>query len=160
MVGTNTYVEKEGGAAKLQRLRRIRSGLFLALIYASFISLGLPDSLLGSAWPVMQSDLDVPYTFAGIASMVTAGGTIVASFFGGSLIQRLGTGNLTRVSVAMTALALLGISQVPSFGWLILWAIPLGLGGGAVETALNHFVATHYKAHHMNWLHCFWASAR
>lgn len=147
---------RKGGAAKLQRLRRIRSGLFLALIYASFISLGLPDSLLGSAWPVMQSDLDVPYTFAGIASMVTAGGTIVASFFGGSLIQRLGTGNLTRVSVAMTALALLGISQVPSFGWLILWAIPLGLGGGAVDAALNHFVATHYKAHHMNWLHCFW----
>lgn len=135
---------------------RIRSGLFLALIYASFISLGLPDSLLGSSWPVMQPDLGVPYTYAGVASMVVAAGTIVASFFSGQLIRSLGTGNLTRVSVAMTAAALLGFSLAPSFGWLLLLAIPLGLGGGAVDAALNHFVATHYKAHHMNWLHCFW----
>ncbi|BAS26804.1 MFS transporter [Limnochorda pilosa] len=130
--------------------------LFLALIYATFISLGLPDSLLGVSWPVMQPGLGVPYSFAGIISMIVSGGTIVASFFSGPIIRRFGTGNTTRVSVAMTAIALCGFSLSPSFGWLLLMAIPLGLGGGAVDAALNHFVATHYKANHMNWLHCFW----
>ena len=134
----------------------MRSRLILALMYVSFISLGLPDSLLGASWPVMQPDLDVPHGFAGIASMVIAGGTIIASFFSGPLIQRWGTGSLTRISVTMTALALLGFSLAPSFAWLLLMAIPLGLGGGAVDAALNHVVATHYEAHHMNWLHCFW----
>lgn len=140
----------------MQRPTHGPSILFLALMYVTFISLGLPDSLLGASWPVMQPDLGVPYSYAGIASMVVAGGTIVASFFSGHLIQRLGTGTLTRVSVAMTAVALLGFSQTRSFAWLLMMAVPLGLGGGAVDAALNHFVATHYKAHHMNWLHCFW----
>lgn len=130
--------------------------LFLALIYATFISLGLPDSLLGAAWPVMQPDLGVPYSFAGVISMLIAGSTIIASFSSGSLLPRFGSGAVTRVSVALTAVALFGFSQAPSYGWLLALAVPLGLGGGAVDAALNHFVATHYAAHHMNWLHCFW----
>lgn len=125
-------------------------------MYAAFISLGLPDSLLGVSWPVMQPEFGVPYGLAGVASMVIAVGTIVSALSGGLLIQRLGAGALTRVSVAMTALALLGFSAAPSFGWLLLAAVPLGLGAGAVDAALNHFAATYYKAHHMNWLHSFW----
>lgn len=145
------------GISTVSRIGAILTAtLFLALIYATFVSLGLPDSLLGAAWPVMQPDLGVPYSFAGVVSMMIAGGTIVASFSSGSLIRRLGSGAVTRASVAMTAVALFGFSQSPSFGWLVLMAIPLGLGGGAVDAALNHFVAIHYQAHHMNWLHSFW----
>lgn len=132
------------------------AGLLLALIYTAFISLGLPDSLLGTGWPVMQPGLGVPYSFAGIASMIIAGGTILSSLMSGRIIKKFGTANTTRFSVLATAVALLGFSLSPSFIWLLIFAIPLGLGGGAVDSALNHFVAAHYKAHHMNWLHCFW----
>ncbi len=132
------------------------AGLLLALIYAAFISLGLPDSLLGTGWPVMQPGLGVPYSYAGIASMIIAGGTILSSLMSGRIIEKFGTANTTRFSVLATAVALLGFSLSPSFIWLLIFAIPLGLGGGAVDSALNHFVAAHYKAHHMNWLHCFW----
>jgi fucose permease len=129
---------------------------FLVIIYLSFISLGLPDSLLGAVWPVMQPDIGASFESAGFVSMIVAGGTIVSSLVSGSLIQRFGTGNLTLISCGLTAGALLGFSLAPSLLWLLLLAIPLGLGGGAVDAALNHYVASHYKAHHMNWLHCFW----
>ncbi len=130
--------------------------LILIIIYLAFISLGLPDSLLGSAWPVMQTDLSVGFSSAGIISMIICGGTIISSLFSGRLINRFGTGKVTFISVTMTALALLGFSVSPSFIWLCVMAIPLGLGAGSVDAALNNFVALHYKAKHMSWLHCFW----
>lgn len=129
---------------------------FLLVIYLAFISLGLPDSLLGSAWPAIQPDLGISLGFAGVLSMVVAGGTIVSSLASGYLIQRLGTGLLALLSGVLTASALLGFSFAPSVIWLVMLAIPLGLGAGAIDAALNHYVAEHYKAHHMNWLHCFW----
>ena len=130
--------------------------LLLLIIYLSFISLGLPDSLLGSAWPVMYGELSVPVSWAGIISMIVSGGTIVSSFFSERIIRRLGTGLVTFLSVAMTAVALLGFALLPNFWWLCLCAVPLGLGAGSVDSALNNFVALHYKAMHMSWLHCFW----
>lgn len=130
--------------------------ILLVIIYISFISLGLPDSLLGSAWPILHSNFEVPLSYAGIVSMIISGGTIISSFFSEKLIRKLGTGKLTAISVCMTAVALLGISYVPSFIWLCILAIPLGLGAGSVDAALNNFVALHYKARHMSWLHCFW----
>lgn len=130
--------------------------LFLVIIYLAFISLGIPDSLLGSAWPVMWNDMGASFGFAGILSMIAAGGTIVSSLVSGSLVQRLGTGQIALISCCLTALSLLGYSVAPSMIWLVLLAIPLGLGGGAIDAALNHYVAENYKAHHMNWLHCFW----
>ncbi|WEK54179.1 MAG: MFS transporter [Candidatus Cohnella colombiensis] len=130
--------------------------LLLIIIYVSFISLGLPDSLLGSAWPAMQHDFAVPVSYAGIVSMIIAGGTIVSSFFSDSVIRKWGTGFVTTISVLMTAVALLGFGIAPSFIWLCVLAIPLGLGAGSVDAALNNFVALHYKAKHMNWLHSFW----
>ncbi|MFC5449353.1 MFS transporter [Paenibacillus aestuarii] len=129
---------------------------FLIIIYLAFISLGLPDSLLGSAWPVMWPDLGTSVGAAGLLSMVVAGGTIVSSLASGSIVQRLGTGKVTLISCFLTAGALLGFSMAPSLIWLIILAIPLGLGAGSVDAALNHFVAENYQAHHMNWLHCFW----
>lgn len=128
----------------------------LIIIYLAFISLGLPDSLLGSAWPLMQQDIGAPLSAAGILSMVIAAGTIVSSLASGWIIKRFGTGKVTLVSCCMTAAALLGFSFVHSIAWLALLAIPLGLGGGAVDAALNHYVAENYEAHHMNWLHAFW----
>ncbi|ULL14984.1 MFS transporter [Paenibacillus sp. H1-7] len=130
--------------------------LFLVIIYMAFISLGIPDSLLGSAWPVIRLDMGASFGFAGILSMIVAGGTIVSSLASGTLVQRLGTGKMTLISCCLTAGALLGFSMAPSMIWLVLLAIPLGLGGGAIDAALNHYVAENYKAHHMNWLHCFW----
>ncbi|MEK3886178.1 MFS transporter [Bacillus sp. FSL K6-3431] len=129
---------------------------FLIIIYMAFISLGLPDSMLGAAWPVMQSDYGLPLETAGFLYMIIAGGTIVSSLASGAVIKVLGTGKVTVISVLMTAIALLGFSFSSSLIWLIICAIPLGLGGGAVDAALNNYVATHYKAHHMSWLHCFW----
>ncbi len=134
----------------------IMTTMFLIIIYLSFISLGLPDSILGSAWPVMWSDLGASFGAAGIISMTVAGGTIVSSLMSGRVIQKLGTGKVTLISCCLTAGALLGISYSPSLVWLIVLAIPLGIGAGAVDSALNNYVAENYKAHHMNWLHCFW----
>lgn len=132
------------------------SQLLLVIIYISFISLGLPDSLLGSTWPSMYGELNVPVSYAGIISMIIAGGTIVSSLFSNKLISRLGTGKVTVISVAMTAAALIGFSFSHSFWQLCLWGIPYGLGAGSVDAALNNFVALHYKSRHMSWLHCFW----
>ena len=130
--------------------------VILVIIYISFISLGLPDGLLGAAWPVMSADFGAPLSFAGVISMITAGGTIVSSLLSERMIRRFGTGLVTTVSVLMTALALLGISLSGSVLWICILAVPLGLGAGSVDAALNNFVALHYKARHMSWLHCFW----
>jgi fucose permease len=132
------------------------STILLIIIYLSFISLGLPDSLLGSAWPSMYGGLNVPLHYAGYVSMIIAGGTVISSFFSGRIIRRLGTGMVTALSVLMTAVALLGFSFSSAFALLCLWAVPLGLGAGSVDAALNNYVALHYKAKHMSWLHCFW----
>lgn len=129
---------------------------FLIVIYLAFISLGLPDSLLGSAWPVIWPEIGSSLGSAGIVFMIIAGGTIVSSLFSKRMVERLGTGRITLFSCFLTAVALLGFSIAPSMLWFIVFAIPLGLGAGAVDAALNHYVAENYKAHHMNWLHCFW----
>lgn len=130
--------------------------LLLIIIYAAFISLGLPDSLLGSAWPEMYAQLQVPQSSAGILSMIISGGTILSSLLCERMIRRFGTAAITVVSVSMTAAALLGFSLSGHFGLLCLVAIPLGLGAGAIDSALNNFVALHYESRHMNWLHAFW----
>ncbi|MDR0644775.1 MAG: MFS transporter [Treponema sp.] len=130
--------------------------LLLIIIYLSFISLGLPDSLLGSAWPSMYNLLNVPLHYAGFISMIIAGGTVVSSIFSERIIRRFGTGLVTAVSVLATAAALIGFSVSHIFLVLCLCAIPLGLGAGSVDAALNNYVALHYKARHMSWLHCFW----
>jgi len=130
--------------------------LLLIIIYLSFISLGLPDSLLGSAWPSMYNLLNVPLHYAGIISMIIASGTVISSVFSARIIKRFGTGIVTAVSVLMTAVALAGFSFSKSFYFLCLFAVPLGLGAGSVDAALNNYVALHYKARHMSWLHCFW----
>lgn len=134
----------------------IMISLLLAVIYIAFISLGLPDSLLGAAWPVMQGELGVPLSCAGIVSMIIAGGTIVSSLLSDRLTRKFGAGGVTAVSVFMTAAALFGFSVSPSFIALCLWAVPYGLGAGAVDAALNNYVALHFKARHMSWLHSFW----
>lgn len=130
--------------------------LLLIIIYISFISLGLPDGLLGSAWPSMYEGLNVPVSYAGIISMIICGGTIVSSLFSERLVKKLSTGVVTAISVAMTAIALWGFSVSGQFLHLCLWSIPYGLGAGSVDAALNNFVALHYKSRHMSWLHCFW----
>ncbi len=130
--------------------------LLLVIIYIAFISLGLPDSLLGSAWPVMQGELNVPVSYAGIVSMIISIGTIISSLMSERLTKKIKTGLLTAISVLITAVALFGFSISKSFIMLCIWAIPYGLGAGAVDAALNNYVAIHYASRHMNWLHCFW----
>ena len=130
--------------------------LLLAIIYVAFVSLGLPDSLIGAGWPVMHDDLGVPVAFAGFITMIIAVGTIVSSLASERLTRRFGAGLVTAVSVAMTAAALVGFSFSGTFLLLCLWAVPYGLGAGAVDAALNNYVALHYAARHMNWLHSFW----
>jgi len=130
--------------------------LLLLIIYLTFISLGLPDSLLGAAWPVMRHDLGAPIGMAGVLSFTVTIGTIVSALATSRVVRRIGTARTTLISVAMTAGALLGFSIAPSIAWLMVFAIPLGLGGGAVDSALNHYIAGHYEARHMSWLHCFW----
>ena len=130
--------------------------LLLAIIYIAFISLGLPDSLLGAAWPVVHEDLGAPLSYAGIISMIIAFGTVVSSLQSDRLTLWLGTGKVTAISVAMTATALLGFSASSEFWMLCLWAIPYGLGAGGVDAALNNYVALHYRSWHMSWLHCMW----
>ena len=131
--------------------------MLLAIIYIAFISLGLPDSLLGAAWPVMYEELGVPISYAGIVTMIIAAGTIVSSLLSVWLMRKVGAGVITAVSVFMTAAALFGFSASHSFLLLCLWAVPYGLGAGAVDAALNNYVALHFSSRHMNWLHCFWS---
>ena len=130
--------------------------LLLPIIYISFISLGLPDSLLGSAWPSMYPALGVPVSYAGLISMIISFGTIVSSLNSDRLTRALGTGRVTALSVGMTAAALFGFSVSGQFWMLCLWAIPYGLGAGSVDAALNNYVALHYESRHMSWLHCMW----
>ena len=132
------------------------TSLLLVIIYLAFISLGLPDSLLGSAWPVMYTELGASVSWAGGLSMIISAGTIISSLSSDRLTRKFGTGKVTAVSVAMTAIALIGFSTSHSFWILCLWAIPYGLGAGSVDAALNNFVALHYPARHMSWLHCMW----
>ena len=130
--------------------------LLLVIIYLSFISLGLPDSLLGSAWPTMYPELGVPVSYAGAISMIIALGKVISSLQSDRLTLKLGTGKVTAISVAMTAAALFGFSISHSFWLLCLWAIPYGLGAGSVDASLNNYVALHYESKHMSWLHCMW----
>lgn len=130
--------------------------LLLIIIYLSFISLGLPDSLLGSAWPVMHKELSVSVSWSGVIFMIVSVGTVISSLLSDRLNRRFGTGKITAVSVAMTCAALLGNSVSHSFPLLCLWAIPYGLGAGGVDAALNNYVALHYASRHMSWLHCMW----
>jgi len=130
--------------------------LLIAIIYISFISLGLPDALLGSAWPAMYGEFGVPVSYAGVISMIIALGTIVSSLMSDRLTFKLGTGRVTALSVATTAIALWGFSVSHSYWMLCLWAIPYGLGAGSVDASLNNYVALHYSSRHMSWLHCMW----
>ena len=130
--------------------------LLLALIYLAFISLGLPDSLLGAGWPTMYGELGVPVSYMGIVSMVISGGTIVSSLMSDRLTRKFGARVVTVVSVFLTAGALFGFSFSDRFWMLILFSVPYGLGAGAIDAALNNYIALHYSARHMSWLHCFW----
>ena len=130
--------------------------LLLAIIYLSFISLGLPDALLGAAWPTMCVEFNVPVSFAGLVSIIISAGTIISSLFSDRLTRWLGTARITAISVAMTALALLGFSFSGHYWMLLFWAVPYGLGAGSVDAALNNYVALHYASRHMSWLHCMW----
>lgn len=130
--------------------------LLIAIIYLAFISLGLPDSLLGSAWPVIYGDLNVPLSYMGILTMIVSGCIIISSLASDRITKKFGTGAVTVTSVFLTVFALLGYSFADSFALLMLLSIPYGLGAGAIDAALNNYVAIHYSAKHMSWLHCFW----
>ena len=130
--------------------------LLLLLIYLAFISLGLPDSLLGSAWPVIHQELQVPLSYAGAVTMIVSFGTICSSLMSERLTKKLGVNIVTVCSVLLTAIALYGFSTASAFWMLCLWGIPYGLGAGAIDAALNNYVALHYNSRHMSWLHCFW----
>ncbi len=133
-----------------------RKYLLLIIIYLTFISLGLPDSLLGSAWPKMYLDLHVPKSYAGIIAMIIAAGTVISSLLSAKVIHHFSVASVTTSSIFLTVVALLGFAYSHYFIFLCLLAIPLGIGAGGVDAALNNYVALHYKAKHMNWLHCFW----
>ncbi len=130
--------------------------LLLAVIYMSFISLGLPDSLLGGGWPIMYREFDVPVSYSGIIFFIISAGTVASSLMSDRVTKKLGTGKVTAISVAITAGALLGFSFSTAFWHLCILAIPYGLGAGSVDAALNNYVALHYKSRHMSWLHCMW----
>lgn len=130
--------------------------LLLAVIYLAFISLGLPDSLLGAAWPTIRTDFDVPLSYMGFISMIISGGTIISGLMSERLTKKFGTRAVTIVSVFLTAIALFGFSATTEFYQMCLWGIPYGLGAGAIDAALNNYVALHYNSRHMSWLHCFW----
>lgn len=128
----------------------------LGIIYLSFISLGLPDALLGSAWPNIYLEFEVPVSYVGIISMIIAVGTVISSLSSDRLTKKYGTGKVTALSVGTTALALFGFSISHNFISLCLWAIPYGLGAGSVDASLNNYVALHFSSKHMSWLHCMW----
>ena len=130
--------------------------LLLFIIYLSFISLGLPDGLLGAAWPTMYLEFGVPVSYAGLISTIISVGTVISSLQSDRMTRRFGTGIVTTVSVMMTAVALFGFSMSHSFLALCLWSIPYGLGAGGVDASINNYVALHYASRHMSWLHCMW----
>ena len=130
--------------------------LLLVIIYISFISLGLPDALLGASWPSMYTQFDVSVSYMGPVALLISIGTVISSLFTDRLTRRFGTGKVTAFSVALTAASLLGFSCSGSYWMLLLWAIPYGLGAGCVDASLNNYVAIHYASRHMSWLHCMW----
>ncbi len=130
--------------------------LLLAIIYLSFISLGLPDAVLGSAWPMIYPEFHVPVSYAGIISITISMGTIFSSLQSDRLTKKFGTGKVTAFSVLLTAIALFGFSTSSSFWTMLLWALPYGLGAGSVDASINNFAAIHYASSHMSWLHCMW----
>ncbi len=130
--------------------------ILLIVIYICFIGLGLPDSLFGTSWPAIYPEFNLPVSYASFATTINCFGTIVASLGSAHVIKKLGTGGVTALSTGMTAAALLGIAFSENYIWLCLFSIPLGLGAGAIDTALNNYVAMHYNATHMNFLHCFY----
>jgi fucose permease len=130
--------------------------LLLGIIYVSFISLGLPDGVMGVAWPAVRVDMGQPLAAVGVFTLVGTVCAAVSSYFAGAIVKRVGTGVVVAASCLMTALALVGYAYAPSFAWLVALSIPMGIGAGAVDTSLNHFVAAHYSSRHMNWLHGFW----
>lgn len=130
--------------------------LLIGIIYLAFISLGLPDAVFGGSWPTMYQEFDVPVSYAGIITVIISIGTIVSSLQSDRMTYKLGTGKVTAMSVAMTALALFGFSMSHSFIELCLWSIPYGLGAGGVDASLNNYVAVHYSSRVMSWLHCMW----
>ena len=130
--------------------------ILLIVIYLAFIGLGLPDGLLGSAWPVMYPVFEVPVSSAGVVSFIISMGTVVSSLLSDRLTRKLGCGKVTAISVAMTAVAIFGFSVSREYWQLCLWAIPYGLGAGSVDASLNNYVALHYASRHMSWLHCMW----
>lgn len=130
--------------------------LLLMIIYIAFISLGIPDSLFGTAWPAINQEFGLPVSAAGYVTFTISGCTIISSLVSAKVINKYGTGKVTAISVVMTSVALLGFSFSQNLAWFCLFAIPLGLGAGAVDSALNNYVALHYKSTHMNFLHCFY----
>lgn len=142
------FIKSEGGY--------IMATLFLIIIYTTFIGLGIPDSLFGTAWPAIYTEFGLPISHANYVTLLISGCTVISSLFSGTLISRFGTGKITAISTTMTAVALLGFSYSENMLWLCAFAIPLGLGAGAIDSGLNNYVALHYKAMHMNFLHCFY----
>lgn len=132
------------------------ASLLIAIIYVSFISLGLPDAVLGSAWPSMYYQLGAPVSGAGFVFLIIAAGTVFSALMGDRLIRRFGTGRLTFMSALLTAFAIFGFSVSKTYIQICLFAIPYGLGAGAVDAALNNYVALNYSSRHMSWLHCMW----
>lgn len=132
------------------------TALLLIIIYLAFISLGLPDTIIGVTIPALQDEFGISLASGGLLSMIVIGGTVISSFMSDKIIKKFGTGKVVFISCLITGTTLFGFSQSPSFYWLLLLAFPLGFGGGTVDVALNNYVATHFKAHHMNWLHSFW----
>ena len=128
----------------------------LVVIYVAFIGLGVPDSLIGSAWPAIHSEMNIPVEAVSILTFIISGCTVLSSMFSAGILNKLGTAKVTAFSTAMTAAALLGFSFAPSFGFMIPLAVILGLGAGAIDSGLNNYVALHFKASHMNFLHCFY----
>jgi fucose permease len=137
-------------------IRRLAHLLLLAIVYVSFVSLGLPDAVMGVIWPAMRADMGQPLAALGVLTLTMTVCAALSAGFAGRIVARVGTGVVVAASCLMTALALVGFSVAPSFAWLVLLGIPLGAGGGAVDASLNHFVAAHYSSRHMNWLHGFW----
>ncbi len=128
----------------------------LVVIYIAFIGLGVPDSLIGSAWPAIHTELDIPVEAVSVITFLISGCTVLSSMFSARILNKLGTAKVTAFSTALTAAALFGFSVAPSFWFMIPLAIFLGLGAGAIDSGLNNYVALHCKASHMNFLHCFY----
>lgn len=130
------------------------SVVLLVVIYIAFVGLGIPDSLFGAAWPAIYTDFNLPVSWGSVVTVIISCGTIASSLVSAHVIARFGTGRVTAASTALTAVALAGFAAAPNFLWMCALSAPLGLGAGAIDTALNNYVALHYKATHMNFLHC------